>query len=235
MKKRKRLGAFVKALFHHWWILLFSLLSLISTTLTYVPVHVPKLQLLPVGLAFVLILVASFYAYCDQGEAQDSLQVRTSGFEKRLAESEQSVASLETRLHQEQLANGNLLAEVQKLKQQVATLSVKPYDEQKLVYARSQLSSLRYFERDLLRFLLVNGDSRGDAISLAATNTPGGFELGSLSHVPVQRGLIHRAEDHLSGYSTFSLNRDLRDVLKDVLFPRVEEKPSLFKGLDNAV
>jgi hypothetical protein len=95
------------------------------------------------------------------------------------------------------------------------------------------LSSLRYFERDLLRFLLVNGDSRADAISLAAANVPGGFELGSVSRDPVQRGLINRL-DYSSEYSMLSVNRELRDVLKDVLFPRKEDKPSFFKGLDAA-
>jgi hypothetical protein len=111
-------------------------------------------------------------------------------------------------------------------------LSVKAFDQQKLAHVRSLLNPLQYFERDLLRFLLVNGDSRGDAISLAATNAPGGFELNSVSKTPVQRGLIHRTDSHLTGYSTFSLNPNLVDTLGILLFPRMEEKPSWFEGLD---
>ena len=236
MKKRKRLLAFFKALFHHWRVLLFSLLGLISLVISYLPFQIPRFLPveLAVGLVFIVILIASFYVYCDQANAVDLLTAQASDLKMELVESGQSVASLQTRLNQERLANEDLLEGMKELKDQVTRLSQKPYDEQKLVYTTSLLSSLRYFERDLLRFLLVNGDSRADAISLAAANVPGGFELGSVSRDPVQRGLVHRT-DYSSEYSMFSINRELSDVLKDLLFPRKEEKPSFFKGLDRAV
>ncbi len=104
--------------------MLFSLLGIVSLVISYLPFQIPRF--LPVGLAvglvFIAILIASFYVYCDQADALDSLKAQASSLENRRAESEQSVTSLEARLHQEQLANGNLAAEVQGLKEQVARL-----------------------------------------------------------------------------------------------------------------
>jgi hypothetical protein len=116
----------------------------------------------------------------------------------------------------------------------VSNLTVKPLDDQKLRYARSRIESLKFFERDLLRFLLLHGDSRGDAISTAAKSVPGGgFDLGAVSRVPVERGLIRRVDDRTEGHPTFFLNPSLQDALRDLLFPRKEEKPSFFVGLDD--
>ena len=109
----------------------------------------------------------------------------------------------------------------------------KPLDDEKLRFARSKVESLRFFERDLLRLLLLNGDSRGDAITLASKSKPGEFDLGGVSKLPVERGLIRRVDDPTAGYSMFYLNPSLQDALRALLFPRKEEKPSFFVGLDD--
>jgi hypothetical protein len=114
-----------------------------------------------------------------------------------------------------------------------SNLTVNRLDDEKLRYARSRLESLRFFERDLLRLLLLNGDSRGDAIRLASKNKPDEFDLGAVSKLPVERGLIRRVDDPIEGYPMFYLNPSLQDALRVLLFPRKEEKPSFFVGLGN--
>jgi hypothetical protein len=111
--------------------------------------------------------------------------------------------------------------------------TVKSLDDAKLRYARSRMESLKFFDRDFLRFLLLHGDSRGDTIWLAAKNKSGVFDLGAVSRAAVERGLVRRVEDHINGHPTFFLNPNLQDALRDVLFPRMEEEPSFFVGLDD--
>jgi hypothetical protein len=62
-------------------------------------------------------------------------------------------------------------------------------------------------------------------------NLVGGFEINAFSRAVVQSGLVRRTDDHIEGYSTFRLNQELREVLKNVLFPRKEQKPPCFAGL----
>jgi hypothetical protein len=104
------------------------------------------------------------------------------------------------------------------------------FDEAQLESVRSRTAALQYFERDFLRFLVINGDSRADALYKSATNVVG-FDVNTFSMSLIQAGLVRRTDDYIEGYPTFHLNQELREALKKVLFPRDEQKPPCFSGL----
>jgi hypothetical protein len=229
MSQWKRLGAFAGALFSNWKSGLLTVLSLLSTGLTFTPWHVSwRVAAALGGLMFVF---ASFLVYCKQAESLEAKDWESKTFQNKLATAEQAGRFFEKSLSQERLEKEALSAEVTALRERVKKLSVKPFDEAQLDSVRSRTEALQYFERDLLRFLVLNGDSRADTLHRSATSLAGGFEINTFSRTVVHSGLVRRVEDHLEGYSTFYLNKELREVLKEVLFPRKEQKPPCFVGL----
>lgn len=221
----------IRALLHHWWLLLLSVLSLISTALTFLPrVHVPRL--LPVYVALFLVVWALFRVYSDQCNALESLQEEKTRADEGLRVSEEELEAsrrakgdLVTAMKELEFRNANLQNEV-------TLLGIKPYDESKLQRTRGLVADLRYFERDLLRLILMNGDTRGDVISNARANTSQGFDLNAMSRPLQERGLVQRFDDHMSGYATFKVNQSLSRILQDVLYPRDEgENKPFFNGL----
>jgi hypothetical protein len=113
-------------------------------------------------------------------------------FQNKLATVEEAGRSFEKLLSLERLEKEALSAEVTALEERVRALSVKPFDEAQLGFARGRVEALQYYERDVLRFLLVNGESRGDGLH-TSTTMPGGTEINSLTHNLVQRGLVTEA------------------------------------------
>ena len=86
----KRLGAFLKSLIQLWWVKLVAVLGLISTAATFLPwVHFPKL--LPVEIALVLIIFATFQVYCDVRNTEDTLRREKADVEIHLVEARSSL------------------------------------------------------------------------------------------------------------------------------------------------
>jgi hypothetical protein len=108
-----------------------------------------------------------------------------------------------------------------------------PFDEHRNAHARALVESVQYMQRDLVRFLLLQGGSaRVDIISRAFTNQAGGLDINGLCNPLVEKGLITRTEDHLNGYATIKVNEPITDALKTLLFPRKEENNTpFFKGI----
>jgi len=94
------------------------------------------------------------------------------------------------------------------------------------------VESLHYTQRDLLRFLLLQGgEARINVVSSAATNQTG-VDFSALYRPSVDNGLITRTEDLLHGQPTLRVNETLVPQLKALLFPRDEgHNAPLFKGL----
>jgi hypothetical protein len=162
---------------------------------------------------------------CSRGELRTLTEKQRNELQRRFEEAAQSGATFECQYQNEKDFTDRLNWQMEALKSEVKRLSVRPYDLQKLEFTRTVTDPLQYFERDLLRFLILNGDSRGDAIILAVTGSSGGLDLNTVSRAPIHLGLVSRTEDHLTGHSTFSLNPAHREVLKDLLLPRSESKP----------
>lgn len=83
--------------------------------------------------------------------------------------------------------------------------------------------------RDLLRSLLLKGGTAlGDVIFNALTNKESRPDMTALYRTLKERGLLTQTDDRLAGYSTFTVNESLTDVLKGLLFPRQEENDTPF-------
>jgi hypothetical protein len=111
--------------------------------------------------------------------------------------------------------------------------SLSAFDEHRTTHTRTLVNSLNYLQRDLLRLLLLKGGSaRVDVISTAVVNSSGGIDYNALTHPLIQNGMLTRADDHTEGYSTFSVNLNMSEALKHLLFPRNEgNKTPFFKGI----
>jgi hypothetical protein len=127
--------------------------------------------------------------------------------------------------------NEGLVEEISRLQGEVARLSVKPYDQQKLIRTRGLVGDLRYIKRDLLRLILMTGDTRGDVIFNARVRVYPSFTIDAFIRPLQDKGLITREDNHLTGYATFAVNPSSIDV-KDVLYPRDEGiNEPFFKGI----
>jgi hypothetical protein len=240
-----KLRSFLKALLRHWWLLLFSALSAISTANSYVPqFHIPKL--LPFGIALVLVFVASFRAYGDLFDAMELLRREKDQISEFLVNSETTRIALAEQLGDEQRARAQVLREkesvvnenkrlddvINGLHIQILDLKKRPYDQQKFARAKELIDPLRYIERDILRLLVLNADCRGDVFYYQRIKVTETFD--SNGHIKPLReaGLVTVIGDHLTGYSTYKLNQNYVELLKDLLFPRNEgDNKPFFKGL----
>jgi len=234
-----RIGLFIKGLFHHWWFLLFLILSFGSTVATYLPAYLPHFQIprpLPLAVAFLAFIVATFRVFCDQLDAQDELTAECKKYEQNLTELRGAAESNEMKHREDAQELENLRKVAAALMEEVARLQPNPVEEQRLRLARKMLSELSWIERDLVRFLLLSGDSRIDVIFRAMNRSwQGSTDIGILCQGPVNKGLLTRVDDHMSGYATISIKPTWREILPAVLLPRDEEdKPPFFDGIADA-
>jgi hypothetical protein len=221
MIKFKRLGSFLEALFSTWGTRIWTSLGAISTLSSFFPLHVSWRW--PIGIAVPMFLIAGFLVYCKQAELLEGMSAETGVLRHKLVAAEDSVKdllkaqelveSLESQLRQERRDNASLSGDVSTLRDEVKRLGVKPYTEAQMHYAQSLLNSMTFYERDTLRFLLLHGDVRGDALYTASTSPIGHFDY-AWAKVATERGLIQRTDSHLTGYSTFILNKEMREVCK---------------------
>ena len=107
-----------------------------------------------------------------------------------------------------------------------------PFKERQRSHVGTLIEPLHYTQRDLLRFLLLQGGAaRMDVVFSAAINLTGD-DFSTLSRPLVGNGLITRTEDLLQGYSTLKVNETLVTPLKALLFPRNEGNSTpYFKGI----
>lgn len=232
----RRIGLFLKNLFHHWWLLLLLVLSFGSTVATYLPAYLPHFQipgLLPLAVAFLAFIVATFRVFCDQLDAQDELTVKCKKYEQNLTELRGAAESNEVKYLKDAQELENLRKVSAALMDKIARLQPNPMEEQRLHLARKMVSELSWIERDVVRFLLLNGDCRVDVIFRAMEKRwQGSTDVGILCQGPVNKGLLTRVDDHMSGYATISVKPTWRDILPAALLPRDEEgHPPFFDGL----
>jgi hypothetical protein len=101
---------------------------------------------------------------------------------------------------------------------------VSVFDELRIARTREILDALNYRQRDLLRFLLLQGGSaRSDVIHRAWGSPSGGFDWNGLSRPLADKGLVNLAQDHTEGHTTVSVNEGMSDAFKELLFPRKED------------
>jgi hypothetical protein len=101
---------------------------------------------------------------------------------------------------------------------------VSVFDELRIARTREILDALNYRQRDLLRFLLLQGGSaRSDVIHRAWGSPSGGFDWNGLSRPLADKGLVNLAQDLTEGHTTVSVNEGMSDALKELLFPRKED------------
>jgi regulator of replication initiation timing len=224
----RRIGSFIKVLFRHWWFLLLLILSFGSKVATYLPAYLPHFQiprLLPLAIVILAFIVATFQVFCDQVDAQDELDNKLSVLRNEAIINEVNIKSNTKDLEA-------LRKEAVALREENTRLRINPFDEQRLRLARKLVSELTWNERDLVRFLLLNGDSRIDVISQAATAGYGVINGGLLCQNPVNKGILTRVDDYTTGYATISVKPTWREILPSVLLPRDEERnPPSFDGI----
>jgi hypothetical protein len=95
------------------------------------------------------------------------------------------------------------------------------------------LGALDYRQRDLLRFILLQGGStRSTVIHRAWENKLGGFDFNGLYKPVADGGYISTTQNHVEGFMTLSVNDAVSGPLKKALFPRVEnDNTSAFNGV----
>lgn len=116
---------------------------------------------------------------------------------------------------------------ISELEQQVSTLSIRPYDEQKRTAAHQTLARCSVRERDLLRYLLLHGKPMAQNVRIASRLNDN--DSNEVIRQLVRYDLVRRDEDELHGITRFFVNPDWVEVYRDLLFPRNEpENPSYY-------
>jgi hypothetical protein len=234
--KTKGVG-FARALLHQWWLLLLPVLGLISTAVTFVVPLWPQFHLhrfLVFGLSFILLLAAFYRVFSGQYDSLTVLGTENDSLKREIAESHGKCGAFENEVVVLKTEIANSQSEVLRLRQEVDRLSIRPYDEQKKASARATLALLSSLERDLLRFLLMNGECRTDVIYLNRQQPEIPFDINALQQA-WRCGLAVRNDDDspITGFSRYSINPTWHEVLNDLLFPRdeIKERQPLFKGI----
>ncbi len=255
----KRLEAFLKSLIRLWWVKLVAVLGLISTAATFLPwVHIPKL--LPVEIALVLIIFATFQVYCDVRNTGDALRREKADAENQLSETRGSllttrgdlaksnsdlseaakeIGSLQSILAEMRQAerhhttmNDELRQDVSRLEAEVKRLSWKPYDEHQYTRVRELLGALTYMQRDLLRLVVPLGQCKNEVIFNSRVKMTESFDINGLVKQLCDSGLMTMTHDIHSGSSTYTVNQSFVAPLRDALFPRDEgANHPFFKGI----
>ncbi len=118
---------------------------------------------------------------------------------------------------------------------QNSQLKTPAFDEFQKNQVDELLRSVGCVQRDVLRFLLLKGGiARGDVIARART-TKYAFEMNGLCGPLEQNSLLTRTPDHKYGYSTLAVNEPMIDILREELFPREEDDPPFFEGIQSSV
>lgn len=115
--------------------------------------------------------------------------------------------------------------------EQKAPDSFSAFDEQQTQHIRALIQPLSCRERDLLRFLLLQGGSaRQDVVFRAAANRSG-LDMMDLPRQLIQNGLLTRTEDPLLGQFTLAVKDLIVPSLKSVLFPRNDDDAPFFNNV----
>ena len=108
-------------------------------------------------------------------------------------------------------------------------------DESQKNHVDDLLRSVGCLQRDLLRFLLLKGGiARADVIARART-IKNALEMNGLCGPLEQNSLLTRTPDHKYGYSTLAVNERMIEVLTASLFPRDEDDPPFFEGIQTSL
>lgn len=107
-----------------------------------------------------------------------------------------------------------------------------PFKERQRSHVGALIERLHYTQRDLLRFLLLQGGmARSDVVYRAATN-PRAHDPGGLYRPLVENGLITQEVDHMEGHSVLQISESMTAPLRTLLFPRDEkDNAPFFKGV----
>jgi len=105
-------------------------------------------------------------------------------------------------------------------------------DEVQKNHVDELLRSVGCVQRDLLRFLLLKGGiARADVVARSRT-TKNALEMNGLCGPLEQKNLLTRTPDHKYGYSTLAVNEGMMGALPKSLFPREEDDPPFFEGIE---
>jgi hypothetical protein len=108
-------------------------------------------------------------------------------------------------------------------------------DESQKNHVDDLLRSVGCLQRDLLRFLLLKGGiARADVIARART-IKNALEMNGLCGPLEQNSLLTRTPDHKYGYSSLAVNERMIEVLTASLFPRDEDDPPFFEGIQSSL
>ena len=179
------------------------------------------------GLSFVLLLAAFYRVFSAQYESLASETAENDSLKRETARLTNKCDSLQNNITDAQ-------GKVARLEQEVERLRTKPYDKQKLASAQDTAATLSSLERDLLRFLSLNGECLTDVIFQSRSRPELPFDINSLRKAWVCGLAICNDKDSpKTGFSQYSINPSWQDVLRDLLFPRVEasDQPPFFKGI----
>ena len=193
------LSRFVGLLFKQWWFTTLAVLGVISTLATFVPAFYTRFSV-PRWAGLLALMIAFFVA-----------SFRVYADERRRNNDEGKVAR----------------DRISELEQQVSTLSIRPYDEQKRTAAHQTLARCSVRERDLLRYLLLHGKPMAQNVRIASRLNDN--DSNEVIRQLVRYDLVRRDEDELHGITRFFVNPDWVEVYRDLLFPRNEpENPSYY-------
>lgn len=91
------------------------------------------------------------------------------------------------------------------------------------------LESMTYIQRDLLRYLLLQGGTaRGDVISNGKTDKNAPMDWNALTGALKAKGLLEQVDDRMNGHSMYTVNEQLANVIRQLLFPREEGNDTPF-------
>jgi hypothetical protein len=231
LSSRKKGFAFARALLRQWWLLLLPVLGLISTAVTFVEPLWPQFRLprfLVFGLSFVLLLAAFYRVFSAQYDLLTSEKAENDSLKRETDRLTNKCDSLQNEFT-------NAQDKDLRLEQEVERLRIRPYDKQKLTSAQATVATLSMVERDLLRFLSLNGECRTDVIFQSRSRPELPFDINSLRKAWVCGLAICNDNDSSeTGFSRYSISPSWQDVLRDLLFPRVEasDQPPFFKGIE---
>jgi hypothetical protein len=120
-----------------------------------------------------------------------------------------------------------------RLEREVERLRIRPSDKEKLASAQATVATLSMVERDLLRFLSLNGECRTGVIFQNRSRPELPFDINSLRNAWVcGLAICNHHDSPKTGFSRYSISPSWQDVLRDLLFPRRGKRSgAFFRGI----
>lgn len=186
-----------------FFISFYTLLSAISTVLTFFPMPTTLHKLLPYATLVGFILSAYRAGWLlhkeDEAKWEDSRE--------------------------------SLKKQVGDLQANLATAHIRPYDSDHRQLTERKLSGMTVRERDLLRFLLHRG--RTETTDVRAAWSGPALDTDQLLNVLKASGFVNMENQQTQNAARilafWQINANYVDVLSDLLYPRVENDPGQFK------